>query len=183
MRERCRASTAAGQPPGWRSRGAKRESWRITRPAGLWEITFGEAQSRRANIPKVSAGFNTVRDTPEWGHHCHPPRAPSALAKVNPQLAQPHGCFTSQQAGKLLPAQDSLSVLPPGCHSSPTANPEGLSIARGSPPSHVKGKTSGYKKGHGTALCPLHWGALTATFPIFSPHPCGYKPTLPTTRS
>lgn len=40
-------------PPEWRSRGAQRESWRITRPAGLWEMTFGEAQSRQANTPKV----------------------------------------------------------------------------------------------------------------------------------
>lgn len=167
--------------PGWRSPGAQRESWTITTPARLWEMAFGEAESKRANIPKVSAGFNTVRDIPEW---CHPPRAPSALAKVNPLLAQPHGCFTSQQAGEAsLPARDSLPVLPPGSHSSPTANPEGLSIARGSPPPHVKGKKSGYKKGHGTALCPLHLSGLTATFPIFSPYPCGYKPTLPTTRS
>lgn len=96
-------------------------------------MAFGEVQSRRANISKVSAGFNTVRDTPEWGHRCHPPRAPSALAKGNPLLAQPYGCFTSQQAGEAsLPARDSLPVLPPGSHSSPIPNPEGLSIARGS---------------------------------------------------
>lgn len=148
-------------------------------------MAFREAQSRRDNTHKVSAGFNTVRDTPEWGHHCHPTRAPSALAKANPLPAQPHGCFTSQQAGEAsLPARDSLPVLPPGTHSSPTANPEGSSIARGSPPPHVKGKKSGYKKGDGTALCPLHLSGLT--FPIFSPHLRhlhGYKPTLPTIRS
>lgn len=74
-------------------------------------------------------------------------------------------------------------MLPPGTHSSPTANPEGSSTTRGSPPPHVKGKKSGYKKGHGTALCPLPLGGLITTLSIFSSHSSGYKPTLPTTRS
>lgn len=81
---------------------AQRGYWEIAGPAGLWEVALGEAQSSQANSPEVSAGFNTVREAPEWGHR-HPTWAPLAHAKVNLPLTWPHGCFTSQQVGEASP--------------------------------------------------------------------------------
>lgn len=67
---------------------------------GFGKWTLGRHRSDKPTPPKVSAGFNTVRDTPEWGHRCHPTRAPSALAKANPLPAQPHGCEHPSRQGK-----------------------------------------------------------------------------------
>lgn len=82
--------------------GAQRRSWGLAGPAGLWEVALGEAQSSQAESPKISAGFNIVRDTPERGHrrpHC-PTQPPSVLAEVNLPPAWPHGHFTCRHAGK-----------------------------------------------------------------------------------
>lgn len=140
-----------------------------------------EAQSSQANSPKVSAGFNTVRDTQERGHRRHPTQAPSVLGKAIPLPAQLRGHFASRQAGEAI-TREGHPVASAGPRSSPTANPEGSSTARGSPPPHGKGKKSGYKKGHGTALCRLPLGGLTTTLPSFL---CTFVATnhlCPTTR-
>lgn len=101
-----RGAGSARQPAGPRDRGG---GGLRGDPGGLLDLPgFGRWLSRRHRAAKVTAPkfqlvFNTVRDTPEWGCRRHPTRAPSALAKVNPPLAQPHGCFASQQAGEASP--------------------------------------------------------------------------------
>lgn len=101
-----RGAGSAWQPTGPRDRGA---GGLRGDPGGLLDLPgFRRWLSRRQRAAKVTAPkfqlvFNTVRDTPEWGCRHHPTWAPLALAKVNPLLAQPHGCFASQQAGEASP--------------------------------------------------------------------------------
>lgn len=135
--------------------------------------------SSQAISPKVSAGFNTVRDTPERGHCCphRPTRAPSALARANPLPAQPHGCFASQQVGKHRHQHRCQTPCPPSRLPVPGLAHLLLLIPRAratqEAPLHPteREKKTGYKKGRGTALRLLHLGGLTTTFPISSLHP------------